>query len=56
MGLPRLVKDLLEGWSCSYGPLCLIWALWRERNMIVFNDECFSMTRLKASFISMFAS
>ena len=58
---------LLEGWSCSTigkkakklwmaVPLCLFWAFWRERNIIVFDDELFSMTRLKTSFISMFVS
>ena len=37
-------------------PLWLLWAIWRERNKIVFNDKRFSMTRLRTSFISMCAS
>ena len=56
LGLPSLDQRLtFEGWSCSTirkkakklrmaAPLCLFWAIWRERNRIVFDDECFSMT------------
>ena len=32
------------------------WAIWEERNIIVFDNERFSLTRLKTSFISMFVS
>ena len=68
LGLLLLDQRLtFEGWSCSTirknakklwmaTPLCLFWAIWRERNRIVFDDECFSMTRLKTSFIRMFDS
>ena len=33
-------------------PLSLFWAIWKERNIIVFEDEIFSLHRLKLSFIS----
>ena len=62
---PCSAKELLEGWSCStlrkktkklwiVAPFCLFWAIWRERNKIVFDNVDFSFFRLKTSFISMF--
>ena len=33
-------------------PLSLFWAIWKKRNRIVFEDEIFSLNRLKLSFIS----
>ena len=33
-------------------PLCLFLSIWKERNLIVFEDLPFSYTRLKNSFIS----
>ena len=33
-------------------PLSLIWAIWKERNIIVFEDATFSYNRLKLSFIT----
>ena len=64
---PCSAKDLLESWSCATirkkakkswmaAPLFLFWAIWSERNRIVFDNERFSMTRLITSFISMFVS
>ena len=58
-------KELLEGWSRSTSrkktkklwmaaPLYLFWAIWRERNRIVFDNVDFSLFILKSSFISMF--
>ena len=37
-------------------PICLLWAIWKERNLIVFEDVFFSITRLKSSFVSMLLS
>ena len=62
---PRSAKELLEGWSCSTirkktkkllmaAPLYLFWAIWRERNRIVFDNVDFSLSKLESSFISMF--
>ena len=62
---PRSAKELLEGWSCSTirkktknlwmaAPLYLFWAIWRERNRIVFDNVDFCFSRLKTSFISIF--
>ena len=62
-----LAKDLLLGRSCSpirkiarriwkAAPLYLVWAVWMERNRIVFDDVPFSISRLKTSFVSMLVS
>ena len=37
-------------------PLCLNWAIWKERNYIVFDNMHFSFTRLKSYFVSMVTS
>ena len=37
-------------------PLCLIWAIWKERNRIVFDNVTFSFPRIKSSFVSMLTS
>ena len=47
-------KDKLKK-LCMAAPLCLIWAIWKERNHTVFEDMHFSYIRLKNSFISSFA-
>ena len=64
---PGLVKDLLSSWNYfpiskktkrvwrAY-PLSLFWAIWKERNKIVFEDETFCLNRLKLSFISTLTS
>ena len=31
--------------------LSLLWAIWRERNLVTFEDECFSFDRLKSFFL-----
>ena len=60
-------KDLFLGWTFfsirkrarklwRSAPLCLLWAIWKEKNQIVFNDVPFSLTRLKSSFVSMLVS
>ena len=56
---PRSAKEFLKGWSYPTirkmaAPLCLFWAIWRERNRIVFDNVDFSFSRLKTSFISRF--
>ena len=60
---PQTVRDLLLCWSAfpvrkharkiwKASPRSLIWAIWKERNKIVFDDATFSYDRLKLSFIS----
>ena len=64
---PFLVKDLLRGWLhlpmrkkdaklWRAVPLCLLWAIWKERKRVVFDDEAFSKSRLKSSFLFSFSS
>ena len=59
-----MAKNLLVGWSCfpiknrarkiwKATPLCLFWAVWMERNRIVFDDVPFSLSRQKTSFVSL---
>ena len=59
---PLLVKDLILGWDrlpsrekeyrlWRAAPLCLMWAIWKERNKIIFEDDCFSLDRLKSLFL-----
>ena len=60
---PLLVKDLMLGWLrlplrkkdlklWRAVPLYLIWAIWKERNRVVFEDDGFSRTRLKKNLSS----
>ena len=51
--LPLRKKDF-KLWRAV--PLCLIWAIWKERNRVVFEDEAFSRTRLKSCFLYSFSS
>ena len=37
-------------------PLCLFWAMWKERNMITFDNEELSIYRMKNSFVCSFWS
>ena len=64
---PYLVQDLIMGWFVlpirkrarkpwRAAPLCLIWAIWKERNYIGFDNMHFSFSRLKSSFVSMLTS
>ena len=60
--LPYSVRDTLSGW-CDFNlgkkrrkvwkaaPLCVFWAVWKERNRIAFDNEELSMHRLKNSFV-----
>ena len=60
---PYMVKDLFCAWSQLpvkktnrklwwVVPLCFYWAIWKERNRIMFEDAPFSPSRLKHSIIS----
>ena len=64
---PLLLKDLFLGWTVfpikkrarklwRVAPLGLLWAIWKERNRIVFDDVPFSLSRLKSSFVSLLIS
>ena len=60
---PLRARDLLLGWNLvpirnkarklwKAAPLCLFWAIWKERNRVVFEDDSFSYDRLKLYFIN----
>ena len=64
---PRLVKDFLMGWTLfpirkkarnlwMVASTSLLWAIWMERNRVVFYDTPFSIDRLKLSFITLLSS
>ena len=44
-----LGKKHSKVWKAA--PLCLFWAVWMERNKIAFDNEDFSVHRLKNSFV-----
>ena len=59
------VKEVLLGRHGSFvgkkrrkvwraAPLCLFWTVWKERNRIAFENQEFSIQRLKYSFVSNF--
>ena len=56
------VRDTLLGWRGFYlgkkrrkvwktAPLCIFWVVWKERNMIAFDNEELSIHTLKNSFV-----
>ena len=60
--LPYSVKDTLLVWhGINMGkkhskvwiaaPLCLFWAIWKERNRIAFENKELSIHRMKSSFV-----
>ena len=60
--LPFTIRDTLSGWSPSFvdkkhgktlraAPFCLFWTVWKERNMIVFDNEVLLIQRMKNSFV-----
>ena len=61
------VRDTLLGWHGTFmgkkrrkvwmtTPLCLFWAVWKERNKIAFGNEELSIHRMKNSFVCNFWS
>uniref|UniRef100_A0A2N9GXU6 Reverse transcriptase domain-containing protein n=1 Tax=Fagus sylvatica TaxID=28930 RepID=A0A2N9GXU6_FAGSY len=60
--LPRKVADLLFGWHNWFGkhhshiwnliPLCLMWTVWRERNLRTFEDLSTSPDQLLGTFVT----
>ena len=63
--LPYLVRDTLLSWhSINMGkkrskvrmtaPLCLFWVVWKERNIIAFENEELSIHRMKNSLYVVF--
>ena len=60
--LPLLVRETLFGWYGSFvgkkrqnvwktTPLCIFWMVWKEINRIAFENEEFSIQRMKNSFV-----
>ena len=60
--LPSSIRSTLLGWDGSFvgkkrkevwrtGPLCIFWTVWKTRNRIAFEDDVFSIQRLKSSFV-----
>ena len=60
---PYLLRDFLGSWGnfpvrknirflWRAVPLCLFWAIWKERNRVIFEDITFAPNRLKLSFSS----
>ena len=56
---PFSANDLFLGWpSLPWGKkesklwravlLCLMWTIWKERNKVVFEDDCFSYNKMKS--------
>uniref|UniRef100_A0A2N9GQ47 Reverse transcriptase domain-containing protein n=1 Tax=Fagus sylvatica TaxID=28930 RepID=A0A2N9GQ47_FAGSY len=60
--LPRKVVDLLFGWYNWFGknhshiwnliPMCLMWTVWRERNLRIFEDMSSSPDQLLGNFVT----
>uniref|UniRef100_A0A2N9IJZ1 Reverse transcriptase domain-containing protein n=1 Tax=Fagus sylvatica TaxID=28930 RepID=A0A2N9IJZ1_FAGSY len=60
--VPRQVADLLFGWHNWFGkhhshiwnliPLCLMWTVWRERNLRTFEDLSTSPDQLLGTFVT----
>ena len=48
----RVGKKQKKVWQAS--PFCLFWTVWKSRNGVTFNDEVFSIQRLKNFFFIFF--
>ena len=59
------VKETLLGWHGAFvgktrkkawqmAPLCIFWLVWKERNLLTFGNEVFSLQRLKYSLYVIF--
>lgn len=57
-----LVSDSMSSWAkifvrkadrkgCKAAMRCLMWAIWKEQNRIVFRDDSFLLSRLKSAFL-----
>jgi len=62
--MPRMVLELLTSWGASFGygsakevwrlvPLCLMWCIWRERNVRHFEDIETLMVELRKRLLNM---
>ncbi|RVW44551.1 Vacuolar protein sorting-associated protein 60.2 [Vitis vinifera] len=60
--LPSLVREMLLRWQGSFlgkgckkpgkvVPLCIFWTVWKERNMLAFDNAELSVQRMKNSFV-----
>ena len=59
---PLSVKETLLSWHGSFvgkrrnkawmaTPFCISWTIWRERNILVFEDVTISINRMKSTFL-----
>ena len=46
---PLWARRVKKAWKLA--PLCLFWAVWKKRNRIAFDNEEFSVHRLKYFFV-----
>ena len=51
MGWSASFVDKKRGKAWRAAPLCLFWTVWKERNVIVFDNEVLSIQRMKNSFV-----
>ena len=67
VGVAWVIKDWFFSWNSipirksqrkawSAATFCLFWAIWKERNRVVFENEEFSLNRLRSAFVYSFCS
>ena len=44
-----MVKAHKKAWKVA--PLCIFWTVWKERNLLVFDNTTISIHRVKSSFV-----